>query len=83
MAVPPEQSGGQNSAYRSGCHNLIYFQPFRKSAPPIVNAGVTQTPAITEEVAMIDTSRRLDSNDLPVCSAPRRIRSTGLAANIL
>jgi len=22
MTVPPEQSGGQNSAYRSGCHNL-------------------------------------------------------------
>jgi hypothetical protein len=21
MTVPPEQSGGQNSAYRSGCHN--------------------------------------------------------------
>src|SRR5579863_4550837 len=23
MIVPPEQSGGQNSAYRSGCHNLL------------------------------------------------------------
>jgi hypothetical protein len=29
MTVPPEQSGGQNSAYRSGCRNFIfsiYFQ---------------------------------------------------------
>ena len=26
MAVPPEQSGGQNSAYSSGCH---YFRPVR------------------------------------------------------
>jgi hypothetical protein len=23
MTVPPEQSGGQNSAYRSGCHKLL------------------------------------------------------------
>ena len=25
MAVPLEQSGGQNSAYRSGCHKLTCF----------------------------------------------------------
>src|SRR5208337_1192373 len=25
MAVPPEQSGGQNSAYRSGCHRFSKF----------------------------------------------------------
>jgi hypothetical protein len=24
MTVPPEQSGGQNSAYRSGCHILFF-----------------------------------------------------------
>jgi len=26
MTVPPEQSGGQNSAYRSGCHNSITIE---------------------------------------------------------
>jgi hypothetical protein len=36
MTVPPEQSGGQNSAYRSGCHKLIYFQALIKSGPIIV-----------------------------------------------
>jgi hypothetical protein len=25
MTVPPEQSGGQNSAYRSGCRNIIFL----------------------------------------------------------
>src|SRR5277367_3493620 len=29
MAVLPEQSGGQNSAYRSGCHKFLVFKfPF-------------------------------------------------------
>jgi hypothetical protein len=43
MAVPPEQSGGQNSAYRSGCHlsmhmSLIEDRP--KTAVPLFVARV-------------------------------------------
>src|SRR5271165_2889012 len=45
MAVPPEQSGGQNSAYRSGCHKLFLLIASkannRVSAPLVAAAGTT------------------------------------------
>src|SRR5437667_6285608 len=36
MTVLLEQSGRQNSAYRSGCHNLSYFLPPNEGASQIV-----------------------------------------------
>jgi hypothetical protein len=33
MTVPPEQSGGQNSAYRSGCLKFNFLQEHSMSAP--------------------------------------------------
>jgi hypothetical protein len=36
MTVPPEQSGGQNSAYRSGCRKFIFLNSLQEhtmSAP--------------------------------------------------
>src|SRR5712691_3342721 len=38
MTVPPEQSGGQNSAYRSGCHILLVFPLFALANFRIVTA---------------------------------------------
>src|ERR1700726_2372210 len=35
MAVPPERSGGQHSAYRSGCHKLF----FKKSSGTKISAS--------------------------------------------
>ncbi len=43
------------------------------------DAGVTQKPALIAKADMIDTTRRLISNNLPVCNAARRIRVTGSA----
>src|ERR1700730_5340198 len=40
MAVPPERSGGQNSAYRSGCHKLLCFPLFASSISLIVTPVV-------------------------------------------
>ena len=36
MAVLPEQSGRQNSAYRSGCYNLFCFVLFTEFSSAIV-----------------------------------------------
>ena len=41
MAVPPEQSGGQNSAYRSGCHKLL-LSITSKANKARCDAGVTR-----------------------------------------
>src|SRR5258708_23006650 len=38
MTVPPEQSGGQNSAYRSGCHMFIVLLSVDDSRPGEVMA---------------------------------------------
>ena len=40
MAVPQEQSRGQNSAYRSGCHNFLFSITYRTPHP--CDAGVTR-----------------------------------------
>ena len=42
MAVPPEQSSGQNSAYRSGCHKLL-FSITSKANKARCDSGVTHT----------------------------------------
>jgi hypothetical protein len=41
MAVPPERSGGQNSAYRSGCHKLL-LSITAKANKARCDAGVTR-----------------------------------------
>ncbi len=42
MAVPPEQSDGQNSAYRSGCHKILS----RRFAPASVVSSLFLDPSI-------------------------------------
>ena len=38
MTVPPEQSGGQNSAYRSGCHiSFIFINLLTRAALSVHN----------------------------------------------
>jgi len=41
MTVPLEQSGGQNSAYRSGCHKFLFSITYR-APDPRCDAGVTR-----------------------------------------
>jgi len=41
MTVPLEQSGGQNSAYRSGCHKLL-LSITSKANKARCDAGVTR-----------------------------------------
>src|SRR5438105_3831944 len=41
MAVPPEQSGGQNSAYRSGCHKCLLRLPLIMFAEPQAKALIS------------------------------------------
>jgi hypothetical protein len=52
MAVLPEQSGGQNSAYRSGCHKYSFnFQRSFMSAPsrrPEIRRRRTRNEKITK-----------------------------------
>jgi len=35
MTVLPEQSGGQNSAYRSGCHKVLVSITYGKPDPVV------------------------------------------------
>jgi len=58
MTVPPEQSGGQNSAYRSGCHRLllsITSKAYRASG----DAGVTQLSGIGQKLGFLLLENRL------------------------
>src|SRR5258707_9265791 len=77
MAVPPERSGGQNSAYRFGCHKLLFSITYRAPRPV-----VTQLSRIGRKVGLRlpenrlahETGKRADRTPL---QAKRLERGTG------
>jgi hypothetical protein len=82
MTVPPEQSGGQNSAYRSGCHKLLFSITYRNTVSRC-DAGVTQLsrigrkfgPRLPENRLAHETGKRTDRTPLQA-KLPERCTET-------
>ena len=86
MAVPPERSGGQNSAYRSGCHISFIFSKLltRPRLSVLISPVNLRVEARGAEVG--DTSRLLAMRkleDLPLVEALERTAPNAVERFIL
>ena len=81
MAVPPERSGGQNSAYRSGCHKLL-LSITSKANKARCDAGATRLLGQRQRAFGNWNARQLFGRNNPLITSSLSPRSSDVVSSV-